>query len=101
MNRKKEDNESENKKRILVACVHSDVRQELIRVINGGSNFVVCGEAENANQALETIEKQQVDLAIVDTSPQNVTCAQVVEEIKLRHPNLPVLTIPMREFLNG
>lgn len=101
MNRKKEEHEnSKNEKRILVVAGHPAVRQQLTQLISQESNFRVCAEAENAAQALSAIETQQVDLAIVDTFVKDATLVELVEKIKLRRPNLPVMTIPILEFLD-
>ena len=100
MNRKKGEHEnSKNEKRILVVAGHPAVRQQLTQLISQESNFQVCAEAENADEALDAIETQQVDLAIVHTFVEDANLVELVEKIKLRRPNLPVM-IPILEFLN-
>ena len=101
MNDEKQQSEYDGyKTRILVVDDHTIVRQGLTQLINQEPDLVVCAEAENADQALETLEKQQVDLAIVDTSLEDATPVELVEKIKLPRPKLPVVTIPILEFLN-
>lgn len=85
---------SENKTRILIVDDDSTVRRKLIQLVNREPGFRVSAEAENANQALDAVDKQKVDLAIVDNSLEQVT-----EKIKSRCPNMPVLAIPISEFL--
>ena len=86
--------------RILVVDPNPVARRQLTRLISRESDFVVCAEAENADQALGAIQRQQVDLAIVDTSLEGTTCAGLVEKIKLQYPNISVVTISTRFFLN-
>lgn len=100
MNKKNErHNNSENKTRILIVDGRPAVRQGLTRLINQESDFVVCAEAENADQALGAVEKNQIDLAVVDISMERTDGTLLTEKIKSRCPNLPVLTVSTAEFL--
>jgi len=96
MNKRKEHHDK-RKSRILIVDDHAVVRQGLTLLINQEPDLVVCAEAENAAQALETIEKQQVDLAIIDISLEGPNGIQLTERIKSKHPNLPVLVLTMHD----
>ena len=100
MTKKEQDNTSKRETKILIVDDDSIAREALIKLINKGIHFKVCAGAENTAQALNAIEEQQVDLAIVNTFLEDTGCAELTREIKLRHPNLPILTIPTREFLD-
>jgi DNA-binding NarL/FixJ family response regulator len=76
-----------NGTRILIVDGHSGVRHGLVRLLEDESDLGTCVEAENAQQALEAIERQHIDLAVVDISP--------AERIRFHHPNLPLLTLSM------
>ncbi len=54
-----------NETRILVVDDHALVRRGLVRLVDAESDLTVCAEAENAEEALEAVEHQRVDLAIV------------------------------------
>ncbi len=95
--KKTEENQNKGKSRILIVDDHTVVRQGLILLINQEPDLVVCAEAENASQALETIEKQQVDLAIVDISLDGPNGIQLTERIKSQYSNLPVLVLTMHD----
>jgi len=100
MNKKNErHNNSENKTRILIVDGRPAVRQGLTQLINRESDFVVCAEAENADQALGAVEKNHIDLAIVDISMERKNGTLITETIKSRCPNMPVLTVSTTEFL--
>ncbi len=99
MRKKTKHNTSKNKTRILVVDDHAIVRQGLIKLIEAEPDLMVCAEAENANQALDIIEKQQVDLAIVDISLEGVSGLELTERMKLRRPNLIVLILSMHDGL--
>ncbi|UCC22246.1 MAG: response regulator [Planctomycetota bacterium] len=85
--------------RILIVDEHYSVRQALTRLINEESGFTVAAEAENAEQALYTISTQQLDLVIVDRSLEINGRAGLAEKIKSNCPHVPVLVLPVSEFL--
>ncbi|MHC4912591.1 MAG: response regulator [Planctomycetota bacterium] len=96
----REEHEQKTKRtRILVIDEHATVREGLTQLINDEPGFMVAAEAENAEQALDTISKQQVDLVIVDVSLESTTGTPLTEEIKSRCPHIPVLVLPVSNFL--
>ncbi len=98
MNEEKEPHDSrESKTRILIVDDHSIVRRGLIQLINQESDLVVCAEAENAEQALEAVTEQQVDLAVVDISLTGTNGIKLTEKIKEQRPHLPVLILTMHD----
>jgi DNA-binding NarL/FixJ family response regulator len=96
MNKRKE-HHGKRKSRILIVDDHAVVRQGLRLLINQEPDLVVCADAENAAEALEAIEKQRVDLAIIDISLDGPNGIQLTERIKSQHPNLPVLVLTMHD----
>ena len=84
------------KTQILLVDADLIARQELTRLINRESDLVVCAQASDAAQALETLEKQQVDLAIVDVSLEGTNGVQLTQKIKAQYANLPVLVLTIR-----
>jgi DNA-binding NarL/FixJ family response regulator len=95
--KKTEENQDKRKSRILIVDDHTVVRQGLILLINQEPDLVVCAEAENAGQALEAIEKQQIDLAIIDISLDGPNGIQLTERIKSQYSHLPVLVLTMHD----
>jgi DNA-binding NarL/FixJ family response regulator len=95
--KKTEENQDKHKSRILIVDDHTVVRQGLILLINQEPDLVVCAEAENAGQALEAIEKQQIDLAIIDISLDGPNGIQLTERIKSQYSHLPVLVLTMHD----
>lgn len=84
-----------NGTRILIVDGHSAVRHGLMRLLEEESDLGTCVEAENAQQALEAIEGQHIDLAVVDISPAGTTSVELAEKIRFHYPNLPLLTLSM------
>jgi DNA-binding NarL/FixJ family response regulator len=86
-----------NKTRILVVDDHAIVREGLSLLINQELDLVVCAKAENAEDALDSLETEEIDLAIVDISLEGRSGLQLTEQIKSRYPNLPVLILTMHD----
>lgn len=86
---------SEDKTRILIVNGHPAVRQGLVQLINQEADLRVCVEAGSANQALDAVKKQQIDMAIVDISLEKTNSVHAAEKIRLQCPNLPVLVLSM------
>ena len=87
--------------RILVVDDHPLVQEELVRLLNKESLLEVCRVTQNMDQALEIIEKQPIDLAIVNVSMNNTAALQLTGKIQLWYPKLAILTfsIPARDEL--
>jgi DNA-binding NarL/FixJ family response regulator len=88
---------AENKARILVVDGHPAVRHELAELISRESDLAVCVEVQSADETLDAITKQQVDLAVVDISLEGASAIQLTERIKLESPTLPVLILSMQD----
>jgi len=69
-------------KRIVIVDDHPLFRKGLEQLIHSEDGFAVCGEANNAPEAMDVIRKLNPDLAIVDLS---LPGANGIELIK-KHP---------------
>jgi DNA-binding NarL/FixJ family response regulator len=98
-NKKNNANLSVSKIQIMVVDDHPVVLEGLRQLVNQEDDLLVCAKARNAKEALETVEKQQVDLDIVDMLLENMTGVQVTEKLKLRCPNLKILVFSMSHEL--
>jgi len=98
-NKKNNMNLGASKIQIMVVDDHPVVLEGLRQLVNQEDDLLVCAKARNAKEALETIKKQQVDLAIVDMLLENTTGVQVTEKLKLRCPNLKILVFSMSHEL--
>jgi DNA-binding NarL/FixJ family response regulator len=85
------------KTRILVVDDHPIVRQGLVQMINHEHDMEVCGQAEDINTALQSIEKLKPDMAIIDISLQGASGIELMKSIKLKHPNFKVLALSMHD----
>lgn len=85
------------KRKVFIVDDHPLVRDFLAQVIHSQSDLVVCGEAEDARQALEAIPKINPDVAIVDLSLKQSHGMDLIKDLHIRHPKLPVLVLSMHD----
>jgi DNA-binding NarL/FixJ family response regulator len=78
-------------KTILIVGGHPIVRERLTAVINAAPDLVVCGEAENAAQAMSALSSLKPDAAIVNFSIDGSVGLESVKILQSNHPELPVI----------
>lgn len=76
---------------------HPIVRERLAELINRQSDLSVCGEAEDAPQALAAVKSHKPDLAIVDITLKDTYGIELIRDLKNRHPKLPILVLSMHD----
>ncbi len=85
------------KRRILVVDDHPIVRQGLTLLINREPDLVVCGEAEEATGAMHVLASARLDVLIVDISLNGPDGLDLLKNVRVTHPNLPVLILSMHD----
>ena len=85
------------KTRVLLVDDHPTMREGLIRVIEREADLTVCGEAESIQRALEMIASTHPDIAVVDISLGGENGLELIKDIKVRQPQLPVLVHSMHD----
>ena len=83
--------------KVLVVDDHPIVRQGLADLINQEKNLMVCGQAEDAHQAMVAIKQLMPDMVIVDISLKESSGMELIKDIKTQYPNLPVLILSMHD----
>src|SRR5438105_2154432 len=86
-----------NKKRILLVDDHPVLRKGLVRLIDAKDEFVVCGEASTATDAMALIRDLTPDLAIVDIGLPGASGIDLTKTIRAEFPKLPILILSMHE----
>jgi len=81
--------------RILITDDHAVVRRGLEQVLEEEFDKVVFGEAQNTREMIEHLQKKTWDVVILDITLPGRSGLEVLEELKLTHPNLPVLVLSM------
>jgi len=81
--------------RILITDDHAVVRRGLKQVLEEEFDQVVFGEAQNTLEMLHHLQKGDWDVLILDITLPGRSGLEVLGELKLTHPNLPVLVLSM------
>jgi DNA-binding NarL/FixJ family response regulator len=90
-------NNGATKKKVFVVDDHPIVRQGLALLINRESDLVVCGEAEDANTAMQAVPTMRPDILIVDISLNGPDGLDLLKNMRMRYPELPVLILSMHD----
>ena len=83
--------------RIFIVEDHPIFRKGLIQLLNNEHDMEVCGEAEDDIEGLEGIKKEKPDFVIVDISLKESSGIELIKNIKLYFPDLPVLALSMHD----
>ncbi|MCL5096317.1 MAG: response regulator transcription factor [Candidatus Omnitrophica bacterium] len=86
-----------NKARLFLVDDHPVVREGFAQLINYQTDLEVCGQASTAATALESINVLKPDLVIVDISLRGASGLELIKNIRVCHPELPVLALSMHE----
>ena len=66
-------------------------------MIHSDGAFAVCGEAGNAAEAMDVIRKLKPDMAIVDVSLPGANGIELIKNIRVEFPKLPILVLSMHD----
>jgi DNA-binding NarL/FixJ family response regulator len=74
---------------------HPIVRQGLAQLIDQENDLQVCGQADDAHEAMQMIRQLNPDMVIVDISLKGTSGMDLIKDLKVQYPDLPVLTLSM------
>jgi DNA-binding NarL/FixJ family response regulator len=86
-----------SKVRILLVDDHPIVRERLGELIAQEPDLIVCGEAEDSNQAIQAARELQPDLAIVDITLRDTYGIELIKHLREIEPKLLVLVLSMHD----
>ena len=76
---------------ILIADDNVHVRKALVQLLTSESDFQICGEAKNGQEAVEKAERLHPDLIILDFSMPFMNGLGAAQELKRLMPAVPVI----------
>jgi len=88
---------SAKKVRVMVVDDHPIIRQGLTLLIDGERDLMVCGEAEEAQSAMQKIPLCHPDILILDISLNGPDGLELLKSVRIRYPHLPVLILSMHD----
>lgn len=83
------------KAKVLLVDDHPIVREHLGGLINRQADLMVCGEAEDAPHVMQAIAALKPDIVLLDLSLKGTHGTDLIKDIKIQHPHLPVLVLSM------
>lgn len=97
MPKKQPPNDAPAKKRVLIVDDHPIFRAGLTSLVNLEAELAVCGEANDAAQAMHALEKLHPDLVLLDMSLPGKGGLELLKDIRAIAPQTPVLIISMHD----
>lgn len=85
------------RKRIMLVEDHPLVREWLVSVIATQPDMCVVGEAASVTEALQKLATAMPDALIVDLSLPGQNGMELIKDIHVSHPALPMLVLSMHE----
>jgi DNA-binding NarL/FixJ family response regulator len=85
------------KHRIVLIDDHPLVRQGLAQLLNSRPNLAVEGEADSAATGIDLVRKHKPDLVILDLSLPKTDGLELLKQLKVEFPKLPMLVISMHD----
>lgn len=82
---------------VLLVEDHPMFRERLAWLISRRGDMAVCGEADNALDAIEMAERLQPDIAIVDITLRGSNGLDFLKDLKVRGIEIPVLVLSMHD----
>src|SRR4029077_20826557 len=88
---------SEKKERVVIVDDHPMFRERLSELINHELDMEVCGEADDAEEAIRLIRETSPNLAIVDITLKASSGLELIKSIKALSIIVPVLVLSMHD----
>ena len=86
-----------SKRTVFVIDDHPIVREGLTQLINREPDLTVCGTAEDIYEALKAMQTLKPDIALADISLKGSDGIELIKNLKIRMPALPVLVLSIHD----
>lgn len=83
------------KHRIFVVEDHPLMRRSLVESLDRETDLTVCGQAEDASQALALIASLEPDLVLTDIHLKSSSGLDLIKSLQTRNPPIPVIATTM------
>lgn len=85
------------KKNVFIVDDHAILREGLSRLINSEEDLTVCGEADNASDAMHAVANSKPDIILVDITLGDGSGIRLIENLAYARPDLPALVLSMHD----
>jgi len=83
--------------RVLIVDDHPIVRRGLAELISHEEGLVVCGEAADANEALQALTPLRPDLLIIDIALKGESGIELIKQIKALNSSVKIIVCSMHD----
>jgi DNA-binding NarL/FixJ family response regulator len=88
--------DKKNKKhKVFIVDDHPVMREGISEIINREKDLIICCEAENIPQAMQTIEECRPDVVVVDLALEKSSGLRLIENITYSYPEVLMLVYSM------
>ena len=81
--------------KVLIADDHTLIRKGLKQILDDTNDMRVTGEAETGMEAIQLADQQPFDMILLDISLPDRNGVEVLKQLKLNHPDVPILMLSM------
>jgi DNA-binding NarL/FixJ family response regulator len=82
---------------VFIVEDHPVFREGLVQIINDESDLTVCGQAEDAEQAIEAIPGLKPDLVLVDITLPGKSGFELIKEVRAQNGSVKLLVLSMHD----
>lgn len=86
-----------SRRKIFIVEDHPVFREGLVQIISGEKDLSVCGEAGEADHALEAIVRLKPDLVLVDITLPGKSGLELIKELRSRNSKVRILVVSMHD----
>jgi RNA polymerase sigma factor (sigma-70 family) len=83
--------------RVLVVDDHAIIREGLRVMLGNQPDMEVVGVAANGREAIQLVDKQDPDIAVIDLSMPELNGVEAIQQMMPRHPHLRVVVLSIHE----
>jgi len=88
---------SGSRRKIYIVEDHPVFREGLVQIIGGEKDLSVCGEAGDADHALQAIARLKPDLVLVDITLPGKSGLELIKELRSRNSKVRILVVSMHD----
>jgi DNA-binding NarL/FixJ family response regulator len=92
-----EDSGHTTSKKVFIVEDHPVFREGLAQIINDQNDLTVCGQAENAEQAIKAIPGLKPDLVLVDITLPEKSGLELIKELRAQNGSIKLLVLSMHD----